>query len=170
LVPEARLVLKSNMLADGEIQRRLLDRFVAAGVGPTRVTMNRWRGDLADHLAAYGEIDIALDPFPFNGTTTSCEALWMGVPVVALIGDRHSGRVGLDLLTRIGLEHFAAPDVDLYARLAEATAKDLAGLTELRRGLRARMRASPLCDENRFTREFEASLREMWRQWCAGTA
>jgi predicted O-linked N-acetylglucosamine transferase (SPINDLY family) len=170
LVPDARLMLKSNMLADSEIQHRLLDRFAAAGIGSARVTMNRWRGDLADHLAAYGEIDIALDPFPFNGTTTSCEALWMGVPVVALIGDRHSGRVGLDLLTRIGLEHFAAPDVDLYVRLAEATAKDLPGLTELRRGLRARMRASPLCDENRFAREFEAALREMWRQWCAGAA
>src|ERR1700722_699946 len=169
-VPDARLVLKSNMMADNEIQRRLRERFAAAGIDPARLTMIRWRSDLADHLAAYGESDIGLDPFPFNGTTTSCEALWMGVPVMALIGDRHSGRVGFDLLSRIGLERFAAPDVEGYVRLAAEAAKDVPGLAELRRGLRARLRASPLCDENRFARKFEAALRVMWRQWCAGAA
>ena len=92
----------------------------------------------------------------------------MGVPVVTLIGDKHAGRVGLDLLTRIGLERFAASDVEGYMQTALKLARDLSGLAELRRQLRALLRASPLCDENRFAREFEAALREMWRQWCAG--
>ncbi len=91
----------------------------------------------------------------------------MGVPVVSLIGDRHSGRVGLDLLTHVGLERFAAPDLDTYVRIAAALAADRDALTELRAELRARMRASPLCDAPRFTREFEAALRRMWQEWCA---
>jgi protein O-GlcNAc transferase len=169
-LPESKLVLKSTMTADSEIQRRVLDRFTQAGIDRERVAMNQQHIEVADHLAAYGEIDIALDPFPYNGTTTTCEALWMGVPVIALIGDRHSGRVGFDLLTRIGLERFAAPDVDSYVRLAAQVAKDLPGIAELRRSLRTRLRASPLCDENHFAREFEAALRQMWRQWCASAA
>jgi predicted O-linked N-acetylglucosamine transferase (SPINDLY family) len=163
-------VLKSFYLGDEPIRQRILGFFTERGISPDRIDINKWKGERADHLAAYSEIDMALDPFPYNGTTTSCEALWMGVPVVTLIGDRHSGRVGFDLLTRIGLERFAAPDVDSYVRLAAEAAKDLAALSVLRPNLREQMRTSPLCDERRFVREFEAALREMWRQWCASTA
>jgi predicted O-linked N-acetylglucosamine transferase (SPINDLY family) len=169
-IPSSRLVLKSFYLGDEPIRQRILGFFTERGISPDRIDINKWKGERADHLAAYSEIDMALDPFPYNGTTTSCEALWMGVPVVTLIGDRHSGRVGFDLLTRIGLERFAAPDVDSYVRLAAEAAKDLAALSVLRPNLREQMRTSPLCDERRFVREFEAALREMWRQWCASTA
>jgi protein O-GlcNAc transferase len=115
-------------------------------------------------------MDVALDPFPYNGTTTTCEALWMGVPVVALIGDRHASRVGLDLLTRVGLPELAAPDAESYVRRAAGLVEDLPALSSLRQGLRERMRQSPLCDAARFGRDFDAALRQMWRQYCAGAA
>ncbi len=120
----------------------------------------------SNHFALYNRVDIALDPFPYNGTTTTCEALWMGVPVLTLIGDRHSGRVGFDLLTRVGLPQLAAPDAQGYVRVAAELSRDLPALSSLRQELRARLRASPLCDQNRFAREFESALRTMWKQWC----
>jgi predicted O-linked N-acetylglucosamine transferase (SPINDLY family) len=90
----------------------------------------------------------------------------MGVPVVTLIGDRHAGRVGLDLLSRIGLSELAAPDVEAYIALAVALGEDAAHRARLRAGLRQRMLASPLCDPTRFARSFEAALRQMWHEWC----
>src|SRR6185437_603673 len=102
-VAGSRLMLKGGVFDDPDIKARTLRQFAAHGVGAEQVVVaTRYKG-LVEHLGAYGGIDIGLDPFPYNGTTTSCEALWMGVPVVTLIGDRHAGRVGLDLLSRIGL-------------------------------------------------------------------
>ena len=90
----------------------------------------------------------------------------MGVPVVTLIGDRHAGRVGLDLLSRIGLSELAAPDAAAYIALAVALGEDAARRSQLRAGLRQRMLAAPLCDPTRFARSFEAALRQMWQEWC----
>ena len=90
----------------------------------------------------------------------------MGVPVVSLIGNRHAGRVGLDLLSRVGLSELAAPDIESYVATAVNLARDLAALARLRSGLRERLRASPLCDGPRFARDFEAALRLIWRRWC----
>jgi predicted O-linked N-acetylglucosamine transferase (SPINDLY family) len=165
-VPGARLLLKSEMMGDQGVRQLLLDWFAADGIGADRIELRPWTSGTGDHLAAYAEIDIALDPFPYNGTTTTCEALWMGVPVVSLIGDRHSGRVGLDLLTRVGLERLAAPDLDGYVRLAVALAGDPGELGRLRGDMRTRLRAAPLCDAPHFAHEFDAALRRMWRQWC----
>lgn len=165
-VPTARLIIKSHWLDDAGVSARLRDGFASEGIDATRLELRPWITSERDHLAAYHEIDIALDPFPYNGTTTTCEALSMGVPVVTLIGDRHSGRVGFDILSRIGLERFAARDVHAYVRVAATLANDRATLVDLRRDLRDRMRRSPLCDATRFVREFEAALRAMWRQWC----
>jgi predicted O-linked N-acetylglucosamine transferase (SPINDLY family) len=120
---------------------------------------------MLDHLASYGDIDIALDPFPYNGTTTTCEAMLMGVPVVSLIGDRHAARVGFDLLSIVGLDDLAAPTVADYIATAARLAQDLSRLTDLRRTLRERLHQSPLGDAPRFARNFENALRQMWQSW-----
>ncbi|SRR5579875_291882 len=169
-VPGAQLIIKSGMLDDDGVAARLRNGFTDEGIDVARVELRPWIAGAREHLASYADIDIALDPFPYNGTTTTCEALWMGVPVVTLIGDRHSGRVGFDLLTRVGLERFAAPDVDGYVRIATALAADRNALVALRAELRERVARSPLCDATRFARVFESALRAAWRQWCESAA
>ncbi len=167
-VPGSRLLLKATMIKDKTIQEALLRMLTAAGIDPARINVEIFQSSTLEHLTVYDRVDIALDPFPYNGTTTTCEALWMGVPVVALIGDRHSGRVGFDLLTRVGLPQMAAPDAQGYVRVAAELARDLPALSSLRQGLRERLCASPLCDKDRFAREFESALRTMWKEWCEG--
>ena len=103
-------------------------------------------------------MDIGLDPFPYNGTTTTCEALWMGVPVITLRGNRHAGRVGASLLTRVGLQELIAENAAQYVEIGTQLAKDLDGLSKLKNSLRARMQASPLCDGKKFTGVMEDSF------------
>ena len=165
-VPGSRLVMKSYRFIDPSRRAHFLERFAESGIAPERLELREPQPHMVDHLASYGEIDIALDPFPYNGTTTTCEALWMGVPMVCLIGDHHAARVGFDLLSQVGIAEFAAPDIERYVATAVALASDLPRLTRLRQELRGRMRASTLCDAPRFARAFEAGLREMWREWC----
>lgn len=166
-VPRARLLLKSLDFTGADRRASLLDRLAAEGIAPERVELREPQPAMPDHLGSYAEIDIALDPFPYNGTTTTCEAMWMGVPVVTLIGARHAGRVGFDLLSQLGLEELAAPAIDAYVETAVALAGDRARLERLRGTLRERMRGAPLCDAPRFARDFEGGLRMMWRDWCA---
>ena len=122
----------------------------------------------AEYREVMGGIDIALDPFPYTGTTTTCDTLWQGIPVVSLAGDSAVSRSGYALLKSVGLEELVARDEPDYVRLAVALAGDVARLQSLRASLRARMEASPLRDEAGFTRALEAAYREMWRTWCAG--
>ena len=117
------------------------------------------------YLARYHEIDVALDTFPFTGVTTTCDALWMGVPVVTLAGDRQSSRIGASLLTAAGLGDFIASTPEQYVELAVALACDMARLAELRAGLRGRLQASPVCDELAFCRHVEEAYRAMWAGW-----
>jgi protein O-GlcNAc transferase len=166
-VPHSRLVLKALAFTEPEQRERFLDRLASQGIQRERVELRLPQPAMPDHLGSYSEIDIALDPFPYNGTTTSCEAMWMGVPVVTLTGAHHAGRVGFDLLSQLGLEDLAAPDIDVYVETAVTLAGDPARLEYLRGTLRERMRASPLCDAPRFARDFEDGLRIMWRNWCA---
>ncbi len=165
-VPGSRLLLKSLAFVEPARRQHFLDLFAAHGVEADRIELRQPQRAMPDHLGSYADIDIALDPFPYNGTTTTCEAMWMGVPVVALIGDRHSARVGFDLLSEVGLAELAARDIDAYVATAVALAGDRPRLQELRGELRERMRASPLCDAPRFARAFEDGLRRMWREWC----
>lgn len=165
-VPESRLLLKGRPLRDQAAQTLLLERLEARGVSADRVSLHGWAPDAGGHLGLYRQIDIALDPFPYNGTTTTCEALWMGVPVVTLEGTRHSGRVGASLLTQVGLQELIAADTAAYLRIAADLAADPERLSELRRTLRQRMSTSPLCDGPAFTRDLEAAFRTMWRNWC----
>jgi predicted O-linked N-acetylglucosamine transferase (SPINDLY family) len=111
----------------------------------------------------YDEVDIALDTFPYNGTTTTCEALWMGVPVVTLSGDRHSGRVGTSILTTLGLETLVSRSEEEYLNICRGLASDIDTLGDLRDSLRLRMQSSTLCDGKGFARKVERAFRMMWR-------
>src|SRR6267142_1772918 len=123
-VPKSRLLIKAQPVADPDTRAACVARLVAHGMAPDRLDLEAGTPTLAEHLATYSRVDIALDPFPYNGTTTSCEALWMGVPVVTLAGDRHAGRVGASLLTRVGLEDMIAHTADGYLATAVALARD----------------------------------------------
>lgn len=166
--PGARLVLKSRALADAPTARRMQAAFAAQGIAPGRVELIGWITNPADHLTLYGRIDLALDPFPYNGTTTTCEALWMGVPVLTLAGARHAGRVGASLLSQVDLGAFVAGSVEAYIGRAAELAHAPERIAPLRGGLRQRMAASPLCDAAAFARDMEAAYRSAWRAWCAG--
>jgi predicted O-linked N-acetylglucosamine transferase (SPINDLY family) len=169
-VPHARLLLKGKPLADPATRALYQTRLVERGVPAERLELIPALPSPVAHLAAYQLVDVALDPFPYNGTTTTCEALWMGVPVVTLRGDRHAGRVGASLLTQIGLTDLIAGSVDEYTAIAAALARDPARLAALRRSLRPRMLVSPLCDARAFARKMEAAFRMMWQRWCEAAA
>jgi protein O-GlcNAc transferase len=169
-LPQSRLLLKGSSFADPDTRALFLARFVDRGVTTDRVElMPRLTGADA-HLSAYHQVDIALDPFPYNGATTTCEALWMGVPVVTLRGNRHAGRVGASLLTQVGLTELITNSVEEYIETAIALARDPTRLASLRQSLRPRMTASPLCDSRAFARKMEAAFRTMWRRWCEAPA
>jgi predicted O-linked N-acetylglucosamine transferase (SPINDLY family) len=166
-VPRARLLLKARSLGDAVIRRDTAGIFARYGIAEDRVQLAGHISGYRDHMAAYNDVDIALDTFPYNGTTTICEALWMGVPTVTLKGDRHSARVGESLLTRIGLPDLVAANAEDYVRIAARLAEDRPRLAVLRSGMRDRMRKSPLMDAARFTANLEAAYRELWCEWCA---
>lgn len=161
-VPGSRLVLKGGALELQPVAGRVRQRFAAAGVAPERVDLRGWTAAVEDHLGAYREIDVALDSFPYNGTTTTCEALWMGVPVVTLRGDRHAARVGASLLGWLGLADLVAGDAEQFVRICVRLAGDVEGAAAFRAGLRERMRASLLVDEAGLTRELERSYQAVW--------
>src|SRR5262249_1471258 len=116
---------------------------------------------------AYGEIDIALDPFPHNAGTTTIEALWLGIPVLSLADRPSVGRFGSSILRAVGLSDWVAQSSGEYMALGAAKARNLGSLAKLRAGLRARMAASPLCDGPGLAEAFETAFRELWRAWCA---
>jgi len=140
---------------------------VRCGVPVDRVDLLERTADTKGHLALYGDVDVALDTFPYHGTTTTCEALWMGVPVVSLCGDRHVSRVGASLLTAIGRTGWIAREADDTVRIAVALASDVAHLAAERSGLRARLAASSLMDHAGQAARFGAALRMGWTEWCA---
>ena len=123
----------------------------------------------SDHLGWYHRVDVGLDTFPYNGTTTTCEALWMGVPVVSLTGRIHAARVGASLLTAAGLPDLLAADEDAYVAIATGLAADPARLAALRPVMRPRLLASPLMDGPRHAQRFYAALRDLWRAACSGS-
>jgi protein O-GlcNAc transferase len=164
--PDARLVLKSYWLSRPGVAERIRRSFEQLGVAPERLSLSGFIPDTAAHLHAYAEIDVALDPCPYNGTTTTLEALWMGVPVVTLRGERHAARVGASLLTHAGMGELIASNPGEYVAVAAALAADGGRLTEFRAAARQRLQASPLLDVPRFARALEAAYRTMWQRWC----
>jgi len=167
LCPSAELMLKARSLNDPGTRKRCADAFGARGVDPGRIRLRGTVPGLADHFAAYNQIDIALDTFPYNGTTTTFDALWMGTPVVALRGDRHAARVGASILTHLGLPDLIAEDRRGYIEIAAALAGDQGRCGDYAARLRDGLRASPLLDSTRFARSIEKTYRDMWNYWCA---
>jgi protein O-GlcNAc transferase len=165
-LPQARLLLKGGWFVDAATRALYLARLTERGVAADRVELMPRVSGAAAHLSVYERVDVALDPFPYNGTTTTCEALWMGVPVVSLRGTRHAGRVGASLLTQAGLPELIADSAADYLDIAAALAADPARLNALRHTLRLRVAASPLCDGPGFARKMEAAYGAMWQHWC----
>ena len=167
-VPGSRLLLKAHGFSNEETRSRFRERFAEHGITPDRLELRCDVPSTRSHLELYGEVDVALDPFPYNGTTTTCEALWMGVPVIAWAGPTHRARVGVSLLTGLGLAEWIAESRERYVELAVELAGDPARLDRIRHGLRDRMRQAPLMDGAGFTRGLEQAYREMWRSWVRG--
>lgn len=164
-LPDARLCLKSSALNDPVVREHYVRLFGAGGVDANRLIF-KGSTPYAEHLVVYGEIDVGLDPFPYNGGHTTLDALWMGVPVVALRGQRFVSRMGASILSTIGLGELVADSPEQYVETAVALARDLDRLAELRAGLRDLMAASPLCDGAGVARGLEAIYRDIWQAWC----
>jgi protein O-GlcNAc transferase len=162
-LPGSRLIMKAHALGAESARRAIHAHFAASGIAAGRVELFGPVDSHGGHLGAYRDMDIALDPFPYQGTATTCEALWMGVPVVALAGRTHLSRVSVSVLRRTGLDDLIAATPGEYVRKALDLANDPARLRELRSGLRQRMRASPLLDAAGFARALEAAYQDMWR-------
>lgn len=166
-VPDSKLLLKSAGLSEPGIRKRAAAALGVRGIGEDRLELVSFCHDFGDHFRMYHRVDIALDTFPYNGTTTTCEALYMGVPVVTLAGDRHAARVGSSLLSAIGTPELIARTRDEYIALAV----ELAGSPERRaryhEGLREMLAGSPLGDAPAFVRRFEHTLRATWHERCS---
>ncbi len=165
-VPGSCLLLKSAGAGVASARQRLTGQFTDHGIAAERIEMLGHIVDPHRHLELYSRVDVALDTYPYHGTTTTSEALWMGVPVVTLAGSTHVSRVGVSLLNCVDLPELIAQSAEEYVSIALGLAGDLPRLADLRRTLRPRMRASQLTDAPRFARDVEAAYREMWRTLC----
>jgi len=163
-IPDSKLVIKSQQLTNKSTQKNILDIFIKQGIDTDRITLLGKVANYNEHLAMYSQIDIALDPFPYNGTTTTFEALWMGVPTLTIRGDHHISRVGASILQRIGLDDFIAHDKQDYIAKAKAYSEDAPYLNQLRKGLRDRAINSDLCNAQQFTDDFESCLLDLAQQ------
>jgi len=158
----SRLLLHARA---GSHRERVQDDLQALGIDRARVSFVGVQS-FEQYLSTYRQIDVALDPFPFTGGTTTCDALWMGVPVVSLSGPTAVSRGGVSLLTNVGLPELVAQTEGDYVRIASELAQDRLRLSALRTSLRARLQASPIMDAAGFARDMETAFRRMWRRWC----
>lgn len=164
--PTARLLIKALGMEHEPMRKRTRDMFAARGISRDRLELVGKTPSIYSHLELFGKVDISLDTFPYNGTTTTCESLWMGVPVVAKEGDSHVSRVSVSLLRTLGLSGLVAGSDEDYVALAAFLAQDWKNLEILRNNLRERMKGSKLLDTVGFTQNLEEAYREMWRRWC----
>ncbi|HTO82453.1 MAG TPA: hypothetical protein VMQ73_09475 [Methylomirabilota bacterium] len=166
-VPTARLQIKAPALSDAEVMAAWKKRIADVGLPLDRTTLLPPHGDFAGHMRSYGDVDVILDTFPYGCGNSALEALWMGVPLISLVGRRFVGRQALSMLTAVNLAEFAVPDQAGYVARAAAVAADLPALQGLRSGLRERMHRSPLFDHVGYCRSVEEAVRTAWRRWCA---
>ncbi|MBI4625479.1 MAG: tetratricopeptide repeat protein [Verrucomicrobia bacterium] len=165
-VPDSHLALKNQAVSTPSVVQQLRGFFGDCGISADRLELVPHQEKALAHLQCHDHVDLVLDTFPYHGTTTTCEALWMGVPVLTLAGSRHVSRVGVSLLTNVGATEFVAHSPDAYVEAAVAATRDLPRLADLRASLRERMQRSPLMAAPRFARAIEAAYRTMWRRWC----
>ncbi len=168
-VPGSRLVLKAHQFGEAATCARFHSAFAAQGIAPERIEL-RAGSPHRQLLSQYNEIDVVLDPFPYSGGLTTCEALWMGVPTVSVPGETFASRHSASHMSNAGLQDWVVADLDAYVARAVAAVSDLPGLATLRAGLREQVRTSPLCDAPRFGRNLGTALRHTWRAWCAEQA
>jgi len=165
-VPGSHLAIKAQGLHHPDMQEEMLDLFSKHGISADRLELHGKLPGIYSHLDLFNQVDISLDAFPYNGTTTTCESLWMGVPVITLAGSSHVSRVGVSILTSIGLQDMIATGIDDYVARAVSLAGNPELLNLLRANLRKMMLRSPLLDTVGFTRNLEDAYRAMWKQWC----
>jgi Flp pilus assembly protein TadD len=165
-IPDSRLILKTHQLSDRPTADGFLAAFTTLGIDGGRIELRGSSGHRA-FMGEYGHIDIVLDPFPYSGGLTTCEALWMGVPTITLPGEIFASRHSASHMSNAGLPDWVVGSIEHYIGMAVARAADLGALADLRAGLRDRVRRSPLCDAPRFGRGLGAALRHAWRAWCA---
>jgi protein O-GlcNAc transferase len=166
-IPDSYLVLKAKSFSDEMTRDYALQMFFREGIEGYRIKLYSWAPSTKEHLSLYNQIDIALDTFPFNGTTTTCEALWMGVPVITFAGAAHASRVGASLLSNVGLKELIACTQAEYIDIAVKLASDIKRVQTLREKLRGMMAHSPLTDDKRFTANLEICYRHIWEEWCS---
>ena len=164
--PDAKLLLKTSRLSEQPAQRDLLQRFIALGIDESRIELLGRTESMHDHLDLYNRIDCALDTFPYTGTTTTCEAMHMGVPTLTLMGESHAGRVSASLLTAVDTPEWIAHDTDAYIQRAHDTYTQGKRTRADRQSLRTRLADSPLCDEQRYTVNIAKAFRALWQNWC----
>jgi predicted O-linked N-acetylglucosamine transferase (SPINDLY family) len=165
-VPRARMILKTHQFSDGPTADEFRARFASLGIEDDRIELRGSSGH-RNFMGEYGHVDIVLDPFPYSGGLTTCEALWMGVPTITLPGEIFASRHSASHLSNAGLGDWVTGSVDEYVEMAVARAGDLPALALLRAGLREQVRRSPLCDAPRFGRSLGLGLRHAWQGWCA---
>ena len=165
--PHARLLLEVHGAQDAAFVQDIRQRFVTAGAQATQIDILPRQAN--QQYVLYRQVDLALDPFPCCGGTTSCDSLWMGVPFVTLAGEWFTSRMGVTLLSNLGLDDLIAPTSAAYAEKVIELVNDLPQLQAHRQGLRAKMQTSPLMDAPRFASYFGQALRGMWADWCQST-
>ncbi|XP_006851475.2 probable UDP-N-acetylglucosamine--peptide N-acetylglucosaminyltransferase SPINDLY isoform X2 [Amborella trichopoda] len=167
-VPNSRLVVKCKPFCCDSVRQKFLSALEQLGLETLRVDLLPLILLNHDHMQAYSLMDISLDTFPYAGTTTTCESLYMGIPCVTMAGSVHAHNVGVSLLTKVGLKHLIARTEDEYVQLALQLASDINALSTLRMNLRALMLKSPVCDGPRFILGLESTYRSLWRRYCKG--
>lgn len=166
-VDGSKLLVKNKMLDHPSVRKDVSDALAGVGISPQRQILMGRTDPPSEHMKTYREVDLCLDSYPYNGTTTNGDSLVMGVPVLTLTGSRHASRVSTSQLNSIGLGTLAAKDSDQYVDIAVRLASDTAELNSIRQGLRERLLNSPLTDYQAFTHQLEAQYREIWRRWCS---
>ncbi len=169
-VPGSRILIKAMAMVDEGARRHVLRGLTDRGVAADRIQTMARQMKLDEHFLQYENVDVALDTYPYNGTTTICEALWMNVPVVTLagggFGDMHRSRVGASLLTNAGLSQLVAKTPEEFVAIAAHLGLDAPALAQVRHGLRDKFRHSAVMDEPAFAADFAAAMRHAWATWC----